>query len=90
MDDSAKSEGEAASAAMKASTEPSALDRAKANGYVEQPPLSLEERRATLLNNFEHAHKSNSPVTPRMMQELRDVMHPAAPAADDPSKQGGA
>jgi len=70
MTESQKTEGEAADAAMRPDV------------HVEQAEPTLEERAKTLVADFEHAHKHNSPIAPSMIKELKALLPHGEPNED--------
>lgn len=52
------------------------LEKAKAHGYVEPAEPSREDRVKTLIKEFEHVMKHNSPISLLMMAELKALLAP--------------
>jgi hypothetical protein len=50
------------------------LERAKANGYVEPPESSKQDRAKALVHHVEHAMKHNSPISLHMLHELKALL----------------
>jgi hypothetical protein len=58
-------------------------ERAKANGYVEPPAPTREERVKALVDYVEHVHKHNSPMSKRMIAEMKDLLGHQDPPKPD-------
>jgi hypothetical protein len=63
-------------------TEEVKTDEAPKTEFVPEPEPTREERAATLIAEFEHAHAHNAPVSLGMLAELRDLLGVAKPAPD--------
>jgi hypothetical protein len=68
-----KPAAEAPAAAAAAAPDP-ALEKAIANGYVEPPVPTRDERVKALLADVEHAMNSNAPMAPAMLAEMRALL----------------